>query len=83
MIVSEVLYLSVYLVVRMKVVVIFVRFYWCWWLFGAIGCDGGILVVVVMVTAVVRVATMIVVVLLYSSVFLVGLLVVLVVVRGL
>ena len=36
-----------------------------------------------MVTAVVRVATLIVVVLIYSSVFLVGLLVVLVVVRGL
>ena len=59
MIVAEVLYLIVYLVVRMEVVVIFVRFYWCWWLSGAIGCDGGILVVVVMVTAVVRVALLI------------------------
>ena len=59
MIVAEVLYLSVYLVVRMEVVVIFVRFYWCLWLYGAIGCDGGILVVVVMVTAVVRVALLI------------------------
>ena len=59
MIVAEVLYLSVYLVVRMEVVVIFVRFYWCWWLCGAIGCDGGILVVVVMVTAVLRVALLI------------------------
>ena len=59
MIVAEVLYLSVYLVVRMEVVVIFVRFYWCWWLCGAIGCDGGILVVLVMVTAVVRVALLI------------------------
>ena len=59
MIVAEVLYLSVYLVVRMEVVVIFVRFYWCWWLCGAIGCDGGILVVVVMVTTVVRVALLI------------------------
>ena len=56
MIVAEVLYLSVYLVVRMEVEVIFVRFFWFWWLCGAIGCDGGILVVVVMVTAVVRVA---------------------------
>ena len=52
-IVAEVLYLSVYLVVRMEVVVICVRFYWCWWLCRAIGCDGGILVVV-MVTTVVR-----------------------------
>ena len=59
MIVSEVLYLSVYLVVRMEVVVIFVWFVWCWWLCGNIGCDGGILVVVVMVTAVVRVALLI------------------------
>ena len=59
MIVAEVLCLSGYLVVRMEVVVIFVRFYWCWWLCGAIGCDGGILVVVVMVTAVVRVALLI------------------------
>ena len=59
-IVAEVLYLSVYLVVRMEVVVIFVKFYWCWWLCGPIGCDGGILVVVVvMVTAVVRVALLI------------------------
>ena len=59
MIVAEVLYLSVYLVVRMEVVVIFVRFYWCWWLCGAIGCDGGILVVVVMVMADVRVELLI------------------------
>ena len=59
MIVAEVLYLSVYLVVRMEIVVIFVRFYWSCWLCGAIGCDGGILVVVVMVTAVVRVALLI------------------------
>ena len=59
MIDAEVIYLSVYLVVRMEVVVIFVRFYWCWWLCGAIGCDGGIFVVVVMVTAVVRVALLI------------------------
>ena len=59
MIVAEVLYLSVYLVVRMEVVVIFFWFYWCWWLCRAIGCDGGILVVVVMVTAVVRVALLI------------------------
>ena len=50
MIVVEVLYL----VVRMEVVVILVRFYCCWWICGAIGCDGGILVVVVM--SVVRVA---------------------------
>ena len=56
MILAEVLYLSAYLVVRIEVVVIFVRFYWCWWLCGAIGCDGSILVVVVMVTAVLRVA---------------------------
>ena len=54
MIVAEVLYLSVYLVVRMEVVVKFVRFYWCWCLCKAIGCDGGILVVVVIVTAVVK-----------------------------
>ena len=40
----------------MEVVVIFVKCYWCWWLWVAIGCDGGILVVVVMVTAAVRVA---------------------------
>ena len=53
MIVAEVLYLSVNLVVRIEVVVIFVRFYWCWWLCGAFGCGGGILVVAVMVTAVV------------------------------
>ena len=59
MIVAEVLYISVYLVVRMEVVVIFVRFVWCWWLCGTIGSDGGILVVVVMVTAVVRVALLI------------------------
>ena len=59
MIVAEVPYLSVYLVVRMEVVVKFVRFYWCWCLCGAIGCDGGILAVVVMVTAVVRVALLI------------------------
>ena len=59
MIVAEVLYLSVYLVVRMEVVVIFVRFVWCYWLCKAIGCDGGILVVVVMVTAVVRVELLI------------------------
>ena len=58
-IVVEVLYLSVYLVVRMEVVVIIVRFLWCWWLCGANGSNGGILVVVVMVTAVVRVALMI------------------------
>ena len=43
----------------MEGVVIFVRFDWCWWLCGAIGCDGGILVVVVMVTAVVMVALLI------------------------
>ena len=59
MIVAEVLYLIVYLVVRMEVVVIFVRFHWCLWFCEAIGCDGGILVVVVMVTAVVRVALLI------------------------
>ena len=59
MIVAEVLYPSVYLVVRMEGVVIFVRFVWCWWLCGAIVCDGGILVVVVMVTAVVWVALLI------------------------
>ena len=59
MIVAKVLYLSVYFVVRMEVVVIFVRFYWCWWLCKAIGCDGGILVVVVMVMADVRVALLI------------------------
>ena len=41
MIVVEVLYQSVCLVVRMDVVVIFVRFYCCWWLCGTIGCDGG------------------------------------------
>ena len=57
MIFVEVLYQSVYLVVRMEVVVIFVRFY-CWrWLCGAIGCDGGILMVVVILMAVVRVCT--------------------------
>ena len=43
----------------MEVVVIFVRFHWCLWVCRAIGCDGGILVVVVMVTAVVRVALLI------------------------
>ena len=59
MIVAEVLYLSVYLVVRMEVVVIFVMFYCYWWLCGAIGCDGGELVVVVMVMAFVRVALLI------------------------
>ena len=59
MIVAEVLYLSVYLVVRMEVVAICVRFYWCWWLCRAIGCDGGILVVVVMVTTVLRLALLI------------------------
>ena len=59
MIVAEVLYLSVYLVVRMEVVVIFVKFYWCWWLCGAVGCNCGILVVVVMVAVVVRVALLI------------------------
>ena len=59
MIVAGVLYLSVYLMVGMEVVVIFVRFYWCWGLCGAIGCEGGILVVVVMVTAVVRLALLI------------------------
>ena len=59
MIVAEVLYLTVYLVVRMEVVVIFVRFVWCWLLCRAIGCDGDILVVVVMVTAVVRVSLLI------------------------
>ena len=58
-IVVEVLSLSAYLVVTMEVVVIFVRFYWCWWLCGAIGCDGVILVVVVMVTTVVRVELLI------------------------
>ena len=56
MVVAGVLYLSVYLVVRIELLVIFVRIYCCWWLCGAIGCEGGILVVVVMVTAVVRVA---------------------------
>ena len=50
MIVVEVLYL----VVTMKLIVIIVRFYCGWWICGAIGCDGGILVVVVM--SVVRVA---------------------------
>ena len=59
MIVAEVLYLSVYLVVRMEVVVTFVMFYWYWWLCRAIGCEGGILVVVVMVTSGVRVALLI------------------------
>ena len=43
----------------MEVVVIFVRFHWCLWLCGAIDCDGGILVVVVMVMADVRVAVLI------------------------
>ena len=47
-----------------------------WW------CSGGGGGVVVVVTAVVRVATLIVLGLLYSSVFWVGLLVVLVVVMG-
>ena len=56
MIVAEVLYLSIYLLVRMEEVVIFVKFYLCWWLCGAIGWDGAILVVVVMVMVVVRVA---------------------------
>ena len=59
MIVAEGLYLSVYLVVRMEVVAICVRFYWCWWLCRAIGCDGGILVVALMVTTLVRVALLI------------------------
>ena len=59
MIVAEVLYQSVYLAVRMEVVVIFVRFYCCWWLCVAIGCEGGILLVVVMVMDVVRVALLI------------------------
>ena len=59
MIVAEVQYLCVYLVVRMEGVVIFVRFDWCWWLCEAIGCDGCILVVMVMVTAVLRVALLI------------------------
>ena len=59
MIVAEVLYLSVYLVVRMEEVVLFVNFYLCCWLYGAFGCDSGILVVVVMVTAGVRVALLI------------------------
>ena len=59
MIVAEMLYLSVFLVVRMEVVVFFVKLYLCWWLCGAIGCDSGILVVVVMVTAGVRVALLI------------------------
>ena len=44
MIVVEVLYL----VVRMEVIVIILRFYCGWWICGAIGCDGGILAVVVM-----------------------------------
>ena len=57
MIVAEVLYLSAHVVVRMQVVVIFVRFYCCWGLCGAIGFYGGTLVVVVM--AVVRVAPLI------------------------
>jgi hypothetical protein len=39
MIVAEVLYQSVYLAVRMEVVVIFVRFYCCWWFCVAIGCE--------------------------------------------
>ena len=56
---AEVLYLSVYLVVRLEVLVIFVKFYCCWWLCGAVGCDGGILVMVVIVMAVVRVALLI------------------------
>ena len=55
MIVAEVLYISVYLVVRMEEVVIFVKFYLCCWLCGAIGCDGAILVVM----AVVRVTLLI------------------------
>ena len=55
----EVLYQSVYLVLRMEVVIILVRFYCCWWLCGAIGFDCGILVVVVMVMAVVRVELLI------------------------
>ena len=59
MIVAEMLYLSVYLVVRMEVVVFFVKFYLCRWLCGAICCDSGILVVVVMVTAGVGVALLI------------------------
>ena len=55
MIVAEVLYIRVYLVVRMEEVVIFVKFYLCWLLCGAIGCDGAILVVM----AVVRVTLLI------------------------
>ena len=37
----------------------FVRFYGCWCLCRDIGCDGGILVLVVMATAVLRVALLI------------------------
>ena len=59
MIVAEVLYQSVYLAVRMEAVVIFVRCYCCWWICAAIGCEGDILLVVVMVMDVVRVALLI------------------------